>query len=93
MFVPNTLRVFGDCELLGVIARSGMGVVYEARQRGLDRIVALKMILSGPFASCECVQRFRAEASSTAMRKPPSCIPFARFLKSSVAQGQSGKDQ
>src|SRR4051812_26511607 len=56
----------GDYDLLREIARGGMGVVYEARHRALDRVVALKMILPGDHADPKTVQRFQQEARAAA---------------------------
>jgi WD40 repeat protein/serine/threonine protein kinase len=84
-------------EILGVLGRGGMAIVYRARQKGLKRLVALKMILSGAFADAEDRSRFQSEAAAVARLQHPNIIQIHEvglaegrpFFSMEYAQGGS----
>ena len=93
----GTGAMFGDYQLIETIAKGGMGVVYKARQRKLNRIVAIKMILAGQFADKSDVDRFYAEAEAAAALSHPNIVAIheigevdgQHFFSMEYIEGQS----
>ena len=92
---------FGNYKLLGEIARGGMGVVFKARHKTLDRVCALKMILSGQLADQDEIDRFYDEAKAAANLKHPGIVPVyevgevnqQHFFSMAMVEGHSLADE
>jgi serine/threonine protein kinase len=88
---------FGDFEVLEELGRGGMGVVYKAKQKSLDRLVALKMLHAGSVQNQTMLQRFLAEARSAAGLSHPNIVtvyqvgecPMGHYFAMEYIDGQS----
>ena len=78
-------RDFGDYELLDVIGRGGIGIVYRARQRGSGLTVALKMLRAGRWPDGEDERRFRLEIAAVGKLDHPAVLPV---YHSGIAEGR-----
>ncbi len=86
--VPTGIQTgasFGEYQVIETIAKGGMGIVFKARQRKLNRIVAIKMILAGQFAHETDVERFYTEAEAAAALSHPNIV---KIYEIGEVQGQ-----
>ena len=82
-FVPPPVeaiaRLFPQLEILELIGRGGMGAVYKARQPGLDRLVALKILPPRPGSDPGFAERFTREARALARLSHPNIVAVYDF--------------
>ncbi len=74
-----SLSWFNNYEILGEVSRGGVGIIYRAKQRGLDRVVALKVLQSGTSATPDQIKRFLYEARAAAKLQHPNIVPVHDF--------------
>lgn len=72
--LDNAWRRLGAYELLEEVGRGGMGIVYQARQLGMDRLVAVKLLRFGPLTGDEFVKRLRMEATAAGCLRHPNIV-------------------
>jgi predicted Ser/Thr protein kinase len=82
--------VFPNLEILELIGRGGMGVVYKARQKSLNRLVALKLLAPERVTDPQFAGRFEREAQALALLSHPNIVTIHDFGVSGTAEGVAG---
>ena len=77
--VAELARLFPQLEILGLLGQGGMGAVYQARQRELDRLVALKILPAGVGDDAAFAERFAREARALAKLNHPGIVTLYEF--------------
>ena len=77
--VEEVRRLFPDLEVIEMIGRGGMGAVYKARQKELDRLVALKILPPGIGDDRAFADRFVREAKALAKLNHPNIVTLYEF--------------
>ena len=85
---------FPDLEILELVGRGGMGVVYKARQKRLDRLVALKILSPKIGQDPAFAERFAREARAMAMLSHPHIVAVYDFGQTTMrgeGRGERGE--
>src|SRR5947199_10332597 len=96
-FQPLVGHTFDDLELIEPIGRGGMGLVFKGRQKSLDRLVAVKLLLAEHFADPQKLARFITEARAAASLDHPNIVqvyqigesPFGQYFAMEYIDGPS----
>ena len=91
--VAELAPLFPQLEILEIIGKGGMGAVYKARQKQLDRIVALKILPPGIGSDAAFAERFTREARALAKLNHPGIVTLYEFGSTSDHQPSTGSPQ
>jgi serine/threonine protein kinase len=90
--VADLAPLFPQLEIFELIGKGGMGAVYKARQKQLDRVVALKILPSGISNDAAFTERFAREAKALARLNHPGIVTLYEFGVTPARETKTGND-